>query len=474
VIARRIAAAVAAVAVVTAGSVAIQGASPALAWEAQTTHAGLAEQAAIASRLHDRLRALGWSRGLYEPLTVPPADAPDLLAALRRLDPVDGLVPDARGRQYALAWIAAGAALADAPFAQHHFFDPATGKGWSREPVGVFGKARAALAGRLAGANLPSTGTPAPDWVVAKDNPLGLGGFLDQYAKAARARTPGERSRHMAAALVAAGSILHVLADVGSPSHVRGDIAAHLDPVGPGKDDLGSRFERIAALAWGRLGVPAPARVVTRPTLRAFFTAADGSGLADVTASRWFSAYTLPQPTRIGTGSRAQVHPALVKPRPAPPDRLNLMAASSDQGVTLNGPDGTCLARYRVASGILSWFLDDDCLLAQAGAILPEVASFSAGLLDFLLRGELEVTITGAEIQVASGGAIGAGDLEILAEDAAGVRTPITTVKVAPATEPTAIGRVALPAGAGRAVAVFRGVDGAGEPLVAVGAGELP
>jgi hypothetical protein len=466
VIARRIAAAVVAVALAS---------TPALAWEAQTTHAGLAEQAAIASRLHTRLRVLGWSRGLYEPLTVPPADAPDLLAAMRRLDPVDGLVPDARGRQYALAWIAAGAALADAPFAEHHFFDPATGKGWSREPVGIFGKARDAIAGRLARAGLPTRGTPAPDWVVAKDNPLGLAGFLDQYTKAARARTPGERSRHMAAALVAAGSILHVLADVGSPSHVRGDIASHLDPVGPGKDDLGSRFERIAALAWGRLGVPAPARVVTRPTLRAFFTAADGSGLADATASRWFSAYTLPQPTRIGAGGgRAQVNPALVKPKPAPPDRLNLMAASADQGVTLSSAEGTCLARYRVASGVLSWFLDDDCLLEQAGAILPEVASFSAGLLDFLLRGELEVTIAGSEVQVATDGAIGAGELEILGEDAAGVRTPITTVKVAPAAEPTAVGRAALPAGARRAIAVFRGVDGAGEPLVALGAAELP
>jgi hypothetical protein len=472
VIARRIAAAVVAVAVVSVTT--LQSATPALAWEAQTTHAGLAEQAALASRLHTRLRVLGWSRGLYEPLTVPPADAPDLLAAMRRLDPVDGLVPDARGRQYALAWIAAGAALADAPFAEHHYFDPTTGKGWTREPVGIFGKARDAIAGRLARSGLPTHGTPAPDWVVSKDNPLGLAGFLDQYTKAARARTPGERSRHMAAALVAAGSILHVLADVGSPSHVRGDIAAHLDPVGPGKDDLGSRFERIAALAWGRLGVPAPARVVTRPTLRAFFTAADGSGLADATASRWFSAYTLPQPTRIGSGGRAQVNPALVRPRPTPPDRLNLMAASSDQGVTLSSAEGTCLARYRVTSGVLSWFLDDDCLLEQAGAILPEVASFSAGLLDFLLRGELEVTIAGSEVQVATASAVGAGELEILGEDEAGVRTPITTVKVAAATEPTAVGRAALPAGARRAIAVFRGVDGAGEPLVAVGAAELP
>ena len=51
------------------------------AWEPQTTQAGLAEQAAMASRLHKRLVQLGWAGGLFEPLTIPPADAPALAAA---------------------------------------------------------------------------------------------------------------------------------------------------------------------------------------------------------------------------------------------------------------------------------------------------------------------------------------------------------------------------------------------------------
>jgi len=90
----------------------------------------------------------------------------------------------------------------------------------------------------------------------------------------------------MAAALVAAGAILHVLADMGSPSRVRGDSAAHFASLGGGPDDLGSRFERIAALAYSRLGVPAPSRVVTRDRLRDYFTNAAGTGLADVIARR--------------------------------------------------------------------------------------------------------------------------------------------------------------------------------------------
>src|SRR6185369_3223863 len=62
------------------------------AWEPQTTHAGLAEQAALASRLHKRLVSLGFVGGLFEPLTIPPADAPALSAALKLLSPTHGSV----------------------------------------------------------------------------------------------------------------------------------------------------------------------------------------------------------------------------------------------------------------------------------------------------------------------------------------------------------------------------------------------
>ena len=73
------------------------------AWEPQTTHAGLAEQAALASCLHKRLVSLGFVGGLFEPLTIPPANAPTLATALKQLSPTHGSVPDARGRQAALA-----------------------------------------------------------------------------------------------------------------------------------------------------------------------------------------------------------------------------------------------------------------------------------------------------------------------------------------------------------------------------------
>src|SRR5688572_6097517 len=115
----------------------------------------------------------------------------------------------------------------------------------------------------------------------------------------------------MAAALIAAGAIIHVLGDLGSPSRVRGDEAAHFEALGGGPDDLGSRFERIAALAYGRLGVPGPSRVITREHLRDFFTAADGSGLADYVARSFFSPNTLPNAMRVGGDAK----PTLARPQ---------------------------------------------------------------------------------------------------------------------------------------------------------------
>ncbi|MBZ0231202.1 MAG: hypothetical protein K8M05_02555, partial [Deltaproteobacteria bacterium] len=202
---------------------ALLSASPAAAWETPT-HVGLAEQAALAANLDAKLRQLGWSGGLFEPLTVPKADAPELLASLALHSPIHGYTPDARGRQHALGWLLAGAALADATpaWAANHFYDVANGQGW-RDSTAVTER----VLTKLRAQNAPDRGVPAPDWVVSRDNPLELNGFLDQYEKAVRAPTPGERNRHLAGALVAAGAMMHVLGDLAVPSRVRGDAGAH-------------------------------------------------------------------------------------------------------------------------------------------------------------------------------------------------------------------------------------------------------
>ncbi len=437
-------------------------ARPAAAWEPSTTHAGLAEQAALKSRLHKRLVAIGFGGGLFEALTIPPADAPTLTSALKLLSPSHGSVPDSRGRQSALAWLAAGSALADIPASHgaNHFFDPRTGKGWEMPDrsliAGLSDKVRQVL-GRL---SLPQKGTSAVAWVTAKDNPFNLDNFMSQYAKAVSAPTAGERSRHMAAALVAAGAMMHVLGDLGAPSRVRNDAAAHFDNLGAGPDDLGSRFERIAALAYGRLGIPSPSRTITRTHLVDYFSSRDGTGLADIIERSYFSPNTLPGASRVSTESK----PKLVRPLPALPSKLNVMAANRDDGTVLRDKSGTCLARYRVTDDVLRFSLDDDCMLEQLAQILPEVAAYETGLLDFLLRGEL--TISGGGMLTVTGPGLGAGSTEIYVEDERGVRTKLATTTSAPGAP---LAQIAAPASGIRIVAVFRGTDAAGEPIVAVG-----
>ncbi|MEO6773281.1 MAG: hypothetical protein ABI467_09680 [Kofleriaceae bacterium] len=429
------------------------------AWEAQTTQAGLAEQAALASRLHHRLTMLGFDGGLFEELTIPPADARPLIADLHLLSPTHGLVPDARGRQTALAWIAAGAALADVPASHgaNHFYDPVTKRGWETPSLGLFGVLR--------GITVPEHGVPAPDWVVDNQNPFNLAGFLDQYGKAVTAATPGERSRAMAGALIAAGAMIHVLGDLGTPARVRGDYAAFLSPLGGGPADVGSRMERIAALVYGRLGVPVPDRTITRTHLRDYFTSPDGTGLADVIARSYFSPNTLPGSTRVNDAP-----PVLGRAQPALPTKLNLMAAGREAGTTLRNAEGTCLAHYRVEHSVITWSLDDDCVLEQLAVIMPEVAAYETGLLDFLLRGELAIAIDQGQVTISAKG-LGAGTLDILVEDDRGVRTSIgTSVLAGGATPKDQLAKIAMPTYGTRVVAMFTGADQAGEPIVAVGA----
>jgi hypothetical protein len=458
-------------------------ARPGAAWEAATTHAGLTEQAALASTLHERLRAqFGHDQGLFQLLTIPPQDAAPLFEVLRRLNPTHGYVPDARGRLRALGWLVAGSVVADTPpeLGSNHFFDPATGSGLKDPGRGV-GKR---LVDIFRGGDMARTGVAAPDWLEDARNPMGLPGFRVQYAKAVSARTPGERARHLAGALLAAGAMLHVLEDMGSPSHARNDLEAHMERLGPDASDLGSRFERVAALAYGRLGVPPPGPAIAGVDLnrppREFFTARDGSGLADRTTATWFSDGTLPRPINLGSDARAALtsglKASLRRPSPVPPAFLDLGRAADDAGVELADKRGVCLARYRLDDRRLSWFIDDACALEQVGAILPVVSSYAAALLDALFRGSLSLESESGQVLVRVGPVdLGRGKLSVYWDDARGVRTRLQEVAI----ERSAAGQVAssmsgVPDTARRVSVLYEGTDSGGRPLQAAGTSVYP
>lgn len=446
------------------------------AWEAATTHAGLTEQSALASGLHQHLRdQFGIEAGLLAELTVPPDDAAPLFALLRRLDPSHGYVPDARGRLDALGWLVAGSVVADTParHAAHHFFDPRTGGGLAAKTLrGLGERLRHRLVPALAGERVVRSGVPAADWITDADNPMGWQGFAGQYRKAIGAATAAERRRHLAGALLAAGAMLHVLQDMGSPSHVRNDLAAHLERLGPQPDDVGSRFERLAALAYDRLGIPRPTEAPTPRPLRAYFTAGDGSGLADHTARSYFSTHTLPAPTELHVGAPApEVERALARvlrrPEPAPARPLDLIAARDEDGAVLRDDAGTCLARYQLRRGVLRWSMDDACAIEQLAALLPRVGGYGAGFLDHLFRGTLTLEQQGNAVRAGAGDlALGAGRVTAYWDDARGVRSEYAGAEVAPG---AALVAPAPPAGAASITIFFDGVDQSGAPLLAAG-----
>jgi hypothetical protein len=460
------------------------GARQGAAWEAATTHAGLTEQAALASSLHERLRVqFAQDKGLFQVLTVPPADAPDLFVVLDRLNPTHGYVPDRRGKLSALGWLVAGSVVADTPeeLAANHFYDPTTRSGLSSDSLqGLLARIRHRVVTVVNGSDLERSGVAAPDWIHHPKNPFGLAGFRDQYIKAVSARTAGERSRHLAGALLAAGAMLHVLEDMGSPSHARNDLAAHLDRLGPNPADVGSRFERVAALAFGRLGVPAPDKVVADRPLRAFFTARDGSGLADRVARSWFSTGTLPRSLELGgnpRGALQRLARTVLRPAPVPPPDLDLDAAATEAGGELSDARGNCVARYRVENRRLSWSIDDACALEQVSAILPTVSGYAAGMLETLFRGTLALEADPAGGVLVRAGAVdlGAGTITIFWDDGRGVRKQLASQKVTGAPRGQVAARTGVPPAAARRVsALFVGDDGKKRELLAAGTSVFP
>jgi hypothetical protein len=441
------------------------------AWEPDSTHVGLTERAALATRLHARLvERFGRRGGWLESLRLPTERAPGLYERLALVEPASGVVPDRAGRQSALAWLLAGAVIEGLPAAreQNHFYDPLARHGLTGGSGASLGLLLQAGVTQVGGA-----GAAAPDWILAKDNDLGLEHFNLELARAVVSPSPDEREEHLASALVCAGAMLHVLEDVGEPARVRGDLDELTLPLGGGAGDRGSRAERLAALLYGRLGVPAPDAVTHRPHLRDYFTADDKLGLADLVNASYYSSGTLPAPVQVPSRPRAGEVTELVArasryPAPRPAQELDLTAASAGpDGHILRGPGGVCLANYRVEGDRLTFAISDECAASQLGQLLPRIGGYAAGFLEHLFRGALVVAVQEgtARVSVASGDPqLGPGPVVFVGEDEAGRRRPLGTV-------PLRDGRaeLAVPAGVVMVYALWSGTDASGEQLVAVG-----
>jgi hypothetical protein len=479
---------------------------PARAYDPATTHAGLTQQAALASGLNRVLaRRLARPLGLFEPVALDrarlnPVEARVLGGRLDALDPAGGYRPNGDGSAPALGWVIAGTVIAGTPAerGQNFFYDPSRGNGLSNAE-GLFQTgyslrmlftAGGGLRSAATGTTFNLTGRPSTEWLLAPDNDVGLRVFYDQLEASGTGADPGARGTALARALLALGGTLAVLEDAGDPAHVRNDFrGAYLQAGGGSPFDRGSSYERYVADTFGQTGVPAPVAPIDRPNVLAYITAADAQGLADRTQRRFFSDGTLPAdvvvdrettPAEVMRDARDGLPYGL----PTVP-HLDLAAigdihyayapAGADAGPVAPAaklpPQRRRLLAYLRVPGRVRFFLDPSVYHDTAQALLPEIGAYGAGLIDHLFRAEIQLDLAGDTVTVRVSGAHGAiagGDVRLYADDAGGIRRPFATV---PASADGA--RVSVPAGARRIAAVLRGSYGAGD-LVAVSEALVP
>lgn len=414
------------------------------------THAGLTERAALASTLHKILvEQLGRPLGLYERLRV--EQDPELKLRLSRLDPEGGYVPDDAGVQTALAWLTAGSVLEGVPAhrTRNHFFDPSRGEGLAdgtnalRTRVEDVVTGIGTLRGVFTGASFDGTGMASPAWMIAPRtvNDWSLQRFLDERERAAIAPTAAERDDALARALLAAGSIAHLIEDAGDPAYVRNDYAIELE-------QDGAPFDRLVADEWGRVGVPMPDGAIDVAHLQQLFRDGSGHGLAERTQRRFFSDGTLPESGRY--------------------DYPRASAGRAREGYA-SGDGVAHLARYTRTREGIRWSLDDRCRTDYAATLLPEIGRYARAALDLLFHGRLAVADDGATLHVTNGDvALGAGTVALYADDRAGTRARVASRTVVAGASSEELLSAPRPSGAKRVAAVFRGYDAAGEPIVIV------
>ncbi len=478
---------------------AILAPSVAHAYDPATTHAGLTERAVLASELHRTLsRRLSRPLGLFEPVVLRRGDlaggeARSLPGRLDALDPAGGYRPSPEGVAPALAWIVAGSVIAETPAerGQNLFFDPARGNGLA-QAGGLYAAGHGlrmlfdagGLRGAATGTNFNLTGRPSTEWLVARDNDVGLRAFYEQLEVAVSGELPGPRGTALARALLALGGTLAVLEDAGEPAHVRNDFrGAYLGVGSSSPFDRGSPFERYVADTYGRSGVPIAGSPVSRPTVMAFITAADRQGLADRTQRRFFSDGTLPEDGIVdrdttGADVMRDARESLPYALPALPrldlhglgDKRYVYASAEAERGTSQGAGGAPRPRRRLLAylrvpGRVRFFLDGAVYTDTARALLPEIGAYGAGLVDHLFRAEIHLEVKAEAVAVSISGARGEvrkGEVRLYAEDASGHRRPFAT-----ATPGTTATTLTIPPGTRRIAAVLHGEDDAGE-LVAV------
>ena len=282
--------------------------SRAQAYETATTHPGLAAESALISNLHSYLIRSGFPHGLFTRLTSHTPN-PDLTRKLHTIPSDTGARPRSDGThftQWALGWLMAGSILEGTPSARdtRHFLDPVTGGGLSSTHLSThpFTAAAAILEGDVRLRSVFGASPSALEFLDAQENRYGIRAVHRARRALSEAQDVREKQTIAVNLLLALGSVLHVLHDTASPTHVHNDYSAHLQSISDQALDKADPYERFVALAYRRTGLPhRPSKEmrfspIMRRSWESFFVDDDGRGLANIT-KRYASPAAIPPVT---------------------------------------------------------------------------------------------------------------------------------------------------------------------------------
>ncbi len=321
--------------------------------------------------------------------------------------------------------------LALPPRPLNHFFDPATGKGLSIDPLQFVGILPASVVLLIAGVN--ATNQASPDWALESTavndfSRRALSNFMyDAYLKP----TKGERDAAMGRMFETIGRLVHHVQDMAQPQHVRNDAHLHFElleqmcpiPPTPGLEDpvcpiyralrAPSLYEQwtkslpVSSLpVTGYLPVYGTNDRATFSHPRRFWTH-DGKGLAEFTYRNFFSAGTMKRsPPTTGTAFDMRASD-LCNGLAAPPcEAVNLdhfvrffPSAVDDQlRPAANGPNPYAAAESIYSADFRQIVGGDPVRTVNRftfhydhAYLLPRAVAYSAGFIDFIFRGEMKV-----------------------------------------------------------------------------------
>jgi hypothetical protein len=451
--------------------------SRAHAWDPSTTHQSILEAAVKVSRWH-----VAWmdqsdlQRGVFSRLRIDPeALTPDVRSwfeltqravhedsgARARGGP--GACPGADAPPEtnrhcvredlweldALGWVRFGVLLEGSP--RHriatHFLDasdPASTE-WADANV-----SRATTRRRLAATGGQSTSGAmsgsefsgrGPSTVARLDDttdPLSLAALSRHLRFASLARDADRREHHLALALVVAGAIGHVTADLTLPEHARGDLRAFFAPLSYEAGDRGSVLQEWARMRFAnKLPEPEPRTRVSGDDPHSILFGARGAGA--LARQHFFSPGSLPDPRPLEDtlspeeaatlllGDEHGLHPDEV-------ENARLNAWPAEAGYLLSGT-GRPLFAFRVdASGLVTPEIDETVRRDQATQLLPAAVTATAALLDAWFAGwpQTRTLATGTAIQLSLDSRHGEPILHVLREAPDGTRTLVQSTELRP------------------------------------------